>query len=115
MVGTNELAIEALTGNTIDDVAVDLAISIDVFAFAREELILDMDVEGVRLMVFSPEFSTKVLIIDRKPELIGVVSVVSDAIVDIVVRDAGACTEGYLSSIVGKEIQRIVMMVLGNG
>ena len=71
-----------------------------------------MDVEGVGLLVRGPQLATKVFVICPKVELIGVLCVVAETVVDIVVRNAGACAEGNLAAEVGKEVEPVVVMVL---
>ena len=74
-----------------------------------------MDVEGVGLLLRSPQFATQVFVVRPEAQLIGVSGVVAEAVVDVVVRDAGARAEGNLASEVGKEVQTVVVMVLGDG
>ena len=54
-----------------------------------------MDVEGVGQGLGGMQFAAQVLAVDVESQLIGVGGVVSDAVVDVVVGDAGAGAEGY--------------------
>ena len=74
-----------------------------------------MDVEGVGQGLGGMQFAAQVLAVDVESQLIGVGGVVSDAVVDVVVGDAGAGAEGYLPAVVGEEVETVVVMVLGDG
>ena len=115
MVGADELAVETLAGGAVDDVAIDLAVAIDHTVLAREVFVLGMDVEGVGLLLRGPQFAAQVFVVRPEAELIGVRGVVAEAVVDVVVRDAGAGAEGNLAAEVGEEVESVVVMVLGDG
>ena len=70
-----------------------------------------MDMEGMGLLLRSPKFTTQVFFVCPKSELISVLGIVAEAVVDIVVRDAGAGAEGNLAAKVGEEVKSIVVMV----
>ena len=74
-----------------------------------------MYVEGVWLLVRSPQFATKVFVICPKAELICISGVVAETVVDVVVRDAGASAERNLAAEVGKEVEAVVVMVFRDG
>lgn len=57
MVGTDELAFKTLSGYAVNDVAIDLSVTIDHSIFSREELVFGMNVEGVWLLLRSPQFA----------------------------------------------------------
>ena len=104
MVGADELAFETLAGYTVDDVAIDLAVTIDHTVLAREMFVLAMNVEGVWLLLCGPQFAAQVFVVRPESELIGVLRVVAEPIVDVVVRDTGAGAEGNLATEVGEEV-----------
>ena len=74
-----------------------------------------MNVEGVRQLFDSTEFAAKIFVIDMKPQLIGVGGFILHPVVDVVVGDAGACTEWDLAAMIGKEVKGIVMMMFRDG
>ncbi len=74
-----------------------------------------MDMEGMGLLLRSPKFTAQVFFVRPKSELIGILGIVAEAVVNIVVRDAGAGAEGYLAAKVGEEVESIVVMVLRDG
>ena len=115
MVGADELSFETLAGYTVDDVAIDLAVTIDHTVLAREMFVLAMNVEGVWLLLCGPQFAAQVFVVRPESELIGVLRVVAEPIVDVVVRDTGAGAEGNLATEVGEEIQSVVVMMLRDG
>ena len=114
MVGTDKPAFEDLASRAVDGVSIHFAVPEDVVAFTREVFVLCMDVESVGLELGSPQFAAKILTIHPKPELIGILGLVLHAVVDIVVRDAGARAERNLAAKVREEIYTVVVMVLGN-
>ena len=63
MVGADELAVKTLTGYAVNDVAIDLAIAIDHLTLARKMLVLGMNVEGVGLLLHSPQFAAQVFVV----------------------------------------------------
>ena len=114
MVGADELAFKTLSGCAVDDVAIDLAIAIDHTVLPREIFVLTMNVEGMGLLLCGPQFAAQEFVVRPKAQLIGISGVVTETVVDIVVRDAGAGAEGNLSAKIGKEIEAVVVMVLRN-
>ena len=104
MVGADEFALKVLARRAVDGVSIDLAVSIDLIALTGEVLVFCVNVESVGLGLDSTQFAAKIFVIRPKPELIGVGGLVFYAVVDIVVRDAGSCAEGYLASKVGEEV-----------
>ena len=101
MVGADELAVETAARGGIEDVPIDLAVAIDSPVFTGETLILDVDVEGMGLGFSRAELATEIFLIHPKPELVGVVRVVPHPVIEVVVRDAGACAERNLPAEVG--------------
>ena len=85
MVGADELAFQTLAGYAVDDVAIDLAITIDHPFLSREEFVFSMNVEGVRLLFRGPQLAAEIFFGCPKSELIGVLSVVTEPIVNVVV------------------------------
>ncbi len=115
MVGTDELAFKPLSGYAVDDITIDLTITIDHTIFTREIFVLGMDMEGMRLLLLGPQFAAQIFIVRPKSELVGVQAIVSEAVVDIVVRDAGAGAEWYLATEVGEEVESVVVMMFRDG
>lgn len=100
---------------TIDGVAIDLSVAIDVVALAGEMFVFGMYMVGVGLRGDGAELTTEIGIVNPQTKLIGVVGGVSHTIVDVVVGDARTCAEGYLTTVVGKEVDGVVMAVLDDG
>ena len=115
MVGADELAVEALAGDAVDGVAIDLAVAIDHAVLAGEVFVLGMDVEGVGQRLPGAQFAAQVFVVGPEAELIGVRGVVAEAVVDVVVGDAGAGAEGNLAAEVGEEVEPVVVMMLRDG
>lgn len=115
MVGTNQLALEMLARCAVYDIAIDLAVAIHHAVLACEVFIFGMNMERVGLLLCGPQFAAQVLVVCPEAQLIGVLRVVSETVVDVVIRDAGARAEGNLSSKVGKEVKSIVVVVLRDG
>ena len=74
-----------------------------------------MNMERVGLLLFSSQLAAQVFVVHPQTELIGVGGIVPDAVVDVVVRYAGACPEGNLTAEVWKQVQPVVVMVLCDG
>lgn len=74
-----------------------------------------MNVEGVRQLFDRTKFATEIFVINMKPQLIGVGGFILHPVVDVVVGDAGACTEWDLAAMIGKEVKGIVMMMFRDG
>ena len=115
MVGSDELAFYAATCGAVYHVPIYQTVAIDDVALTREMLVLGVDVESVGLRLCCTEFTAEVFAIYAEPELIGVGGVVPETVVQIVVGDASACAEGYLTAEIGEEVQPVVMVVLGDG
>ena len=115
MVGADELAFETMAGCAVDDVAIDFAVAIDYTVLTREILVLGMDMEGVGLLLRGPQFAAQVFVVRPYSELIGIPGVVTETVVDVVVRDAGASSEGYLATEVWKEVESVVVVMLRDG
>ena len=101
MVGADELAVEAVARGGIEDVPIDLAVAIDDPVFTGEAFILDMDMKGVGLGFCRAAFATQIFVIHPKPELVGVVRIIPHPVIEVVVRDAGACAERNLPAEIG--------------
>ena len=115
MVGADEIAGDDATRGAVDGIAEHLTIAIDNTILAREKLVLSMDMEGVGLRSGGTKLAIEVLAIDTKTELIRHVGIVAHTIVDIVVGNTGARTEGDLTTEVGKEIEPVVVVMLNDG
>lgn len=115
MVGADELAVEAFTAGAVDGVAIDLSVAINHAVLTGEVFPFGMDVEGVWELFDGTEFAAEVFFIDLEPKLVGVASVVLDPIIDVVVGDAGARAERNLTSMIGEEVESIMVMVFGDG
>ena len=102
MVSTDKLTFEVSASNTVDDITIDLPISVDSIAFTGKILVLCMDVESVRLEFCGTEFSAQVFAIHPETKLIGVGSLVLHAVVDVVIRNAGTRPERDLTAKVWK-------------
>ena len=85
MIGANKLTVETAACGRVDDVPINFAIAINDSVFASEMLVLGMDVEGVGLRICRSEFTAQVFVIHPKPELVGVVRIVSHPIIEVVV------------------------------
>ncbi len=64
MVGTDELAVKAASAGAVDDIAKDLAVTIDDAVLAREELVLGMDMKGVGLLLLGAQLTAEILVVD---------------------------------------------------
>ena len=115
VIGAYQLFLDRVASFAIDYVAIDFSIAVDDTFFARKVFVLGVDVEGVRLAFGGAQFSAQIFAIDMQTKLIGVLRIVADAVVDVVVRDAGARSERNLTTEVGEEVETIVMMVFDNG
>ena len=115
MIGANQLFLDRVACFAINYVAIDLSIAVDDAFFARKVFVLGVDVEGVRLTFGGTQFPAQIFAIDMQTKLIGVLRIVADAVVDVVVRDAGARSERNLTTEVGEEVETIVMMMFDNG
>ena len=109
------MALQTLACLPVNDVTIYFTVSIDHAVLTRKVLVLGMDVEGVGLLLFGVQFAAEIFVVHPKPELIGVGGIVSDAVVDVVVGYAGACSERNLTAEIGKQIQSVVVVVLCNG
>jgi hypothetical protein len=74
MVGADKLALETSAGFAIDNVTIDLTVAIDhtvrprrfvtlLGPFTREVFVLSMNVEGMRLLLYSTQFATQIFVI----------------------------------------------------
>ena len=119
VVGADEVGGEDAASGAVDGVAEHLAVAEDdVFGahpLAREVLVLGMDMEGVGLGLGGTELAVEVFAIDTEAQLVVHLGVVAQAVVDVVVGDAGACAEWYLTAEVGEEVEGVVVVVLGDG
>ena len=93
-----------LACHPIYDVTIDLAVSVDGTAFAREILVFGMNMESVRLKFCGTEFATQILVVSTQPELVGVARLILNAVVYVVVGDAGASAERNLTAIIWEEV-----------
>jgi hypothetical protein len=115
MVRTYELAFQTAASGTVYDIPEHLTIAVHDSVFTREVLVFGMNMEGVRLLLRAEKLAPQVFAIHTEPELIGVRRVVPEPIVDVVVRDAGTRAKRYLTAKVGKEVQSVVVVMLGDG
>ena len=104
VVGADKMAIKMLACHPVYDIAIDLAVSVYDTTLAREVFVFGMNMKSVRLMFLGTEFATQIFVVSTQSELIGVGRLVLNAIVDVVVRDAGACTKGNLTAKVREEV-----------
>ena len=74
-----------------------------------------MYVEGMWLLLSGSQFTAQILVVRPKSKLISVLGVVAEPIIDIVIRNAGASAEGNLAAKVRKQVESVVVMVLGDG
>ena len=63
-----------------------------------------MNMKSVRLKFRGTEFATQIFIVSTQSELVSVGGFVLNAVVNVVVRNAGACSEGNLTTKVWEEI-----------
>lgn len=61
------------------------------------------------------QFSAKFGRRDGDEQLVGVVRIVAEAVIQIVIGNAGACAERHAALAVGKEVAPLVVVVLGDG
>ena len=115
MVGADEIGGDDAARGAVDGIAEHLTVAIDDALLAREELVLGMDMIGVRQRRSGTKFAIEVLALNTKAQLVSPVGIVAHTIVDIVVRDAGACTEGYLTTEIGEEIEPVVVVMFNDG
>lgn len=115
MIGANQLAFYALAGGAVYDVPEHLTVTIHDAVFTREVLVFRMNMEGVWLLLRAAQLAPQVLAIHAEPELVCVRCVVPEPVVDIVVRDAGTRAERNLTAKIGKEVQPVVVVMLGDG
>ena len=115
MVSADELAFETAAGDSVDDVPIDLSVAIDHSTLSGEELVLGMYVEGVGLLLHGSQFAAQVFVVCPESELIGISGVVTEAVVDVVVGDAGSCPKGNLASEVWEEVESVVVVMLRDG
>ena len=99
----------------VNGVAYHGSVPIDRTVFAGEVFVLGVDVIGVGLFLIGAQFSAQVFAVHPYKELIGAWGVVFHSVIQIVVNDAGARSKRYLAIEVGKEVESVVMMVLGDG
>ena len=63
-----------------------------------------MNVESVGLKFRGTEFAASIFVVGTQSEVVGVGGLVLNAVVNIVVRDAGACAERDLTAKVREEV-----------
>lgn len=115
VVGADEIGGDDAARGAVDGIAEHLTVAIDDALLAREELVLGMDMIGVRQRRSGTKFAIEVLALNTKAQLVSPVGIVAHTIVDIVVRDAGACTEGYLTTEIGEEVEPVVVVMFNDG
>lgn len=108
----DKAAFYAVACGAVDSVAINFAIAIHHSVFTREELVLGVNVESVRLMPSGAKFTAEVFAIDEKTQLICVIGIVSHTIIEVVVGDACASAERDLPSEVGEKVESVMMMML---
>ena len=99
----------------VNGIAYHGSVPIDRTVFAGEVFVLGVDMIGVGLFLISAQFSAQVFAVHPYEELIGAWGVVFHSVIQIVVNDAGACSERYLAIEVREEVESVVMMVLDDG
>ena len=104
MVGADELALKMLACYSVYDVTIDLTVPVDDAILAREVFVFSMNMKSMRLKFRGTEFTTQIFVISIHPELVGVGRLVLNAVVDLVVGNAGACAEGNLTAEVREEV-----------
>ena len=63
MVRADELTFNTATSSAVDDIPIDLSVTIDDTVLTREILILGMNMKGVGQHFFSTEFTTQIFVI----------------------------------------------------
>lgn len=98
------LAFYGISASRIDSVADHFAVAVDGVTFAREVLVFGSDMKFEFLGSGCSELPLEIFLVCIDYKLIGIVSIVAESVVEIVVEDAGAGSEGYLSTKVWEEV-----------
>ena len=67
MVGADQLTFETMASFAIDDITINLTITINHTILAREVFVLGMDMESVGLLICGSQLATQIFIIHPKP------------------------------------------------
>lgn len=78
-------------------------------------LILGMNMIGIWLGLLRTKLTTQIFVIGIYKKLIGVPGIVAKTIIEIIIYDAGACAERYLTLKVGKEVETVMVVMLHYG
>ncbi len=108
----DKLFFKVISCDTVYLIAVDFAVAVNYAVFTGKEYVFSGYMVFIALTAVGSQLAAEVFIRSVDKKLVGPVSVISEAVVKVVIQNGSACAEGNLSLKIGEKVNAVVVMML---